>query len=213
VYARLVLAATLVSLLLILASPARANQYEPVGTAGNWTFYRNNAAKPFVNYFAPLAIGLKDTSGKAAVVTASRPNPGALRPGPYSVRTGQFYLDFYLAVNGLISDAWHTPVSFWPSDDATTTYASRLPIVSGIMMEKLGFDRDGLFDSAKTMVTMPVALTRELGNQLGASDSVVARFFNLSGAREELTFEAEGFGEAMDLLNEGCDLINQRFGD
>lgn len=189
-----------------------ANQYEAVDQIGNWTLYRNNGARIFENYSPPLAIGLESEDGQGAIIIDCRPELDALRPQRYSIRTAQFYLDFVPVMKGLISSPWVTPVAFWTQGSISPRFTTVLPFVSGLMLERLSFHLDSLYDEAKTVVNLSATLVRELNNQLDDGNVVIARFYDYNNRRMELAFDATGFNEAARTLQAGCARINQHAG-
>ncbi len=186
-----------------------SNQYEAVDQIGNWTLYRNNGARIFENYSPPLAIGLESQDGVGAIVIDCRPELDWLLPRQYSIRTAQFYLDFVPVMQGLVSSPWNTPVAFWTQDSIAPRFTTVLPFLSGLMLERLSFQLDSLYDEAKTVVNLPASLVRELNNQLEGGSVVIARFYDVNDQRMELAFDATGFNAAIQTLQAGCTRINQ----
>ena len=200
----------LVLLLAAVATPLQASQYQAVSSIGNWTLYRNNGARLYRNFAPPLAIGLESEDRTGAIVIDCRPEMDSpLVPKRYSIRTAQFYLDFVPSMEGLVSNPWYTPVSFWAEDSEAPRYTTRLPFVTGLMLERLSFNLDSLYDEARTVINLPFSLVRELDNQLGGGSVVVARFYDFDGRRRELTFDATGYADAERTLQRGCDRINE----
>ena len=196
-------------LLAAVATPLQASQYQAVASIGNWTLYRNNGARLYRNFAPPLAIGLDSGDRTGAIVIDCRPEMDSpLVPKRYSIRTAQFYLDFVPAMDGLVSNPWYTPVSFWAEDSEAPRYTTRLPFVTGLMLEKLSFNLDSLYDEARTVINLPFSLVRELDDQLGGGSVVVARFYDFDGRRRELVFDATGYADAESMLQRGCDRIN-----
>jgi hypothetical protein len=199
-----------VLLLAGVATPLQASQYQAVSTIGNWTLYRNNGARLYRNFAPPLAIGLESGDRTGAIVIDCRPEMDSpLVPKRYSIRTAQFYLDFVPAMEGLLSNPWYTPVSFWAEGSEAPRYTTRLPFVTGLMLERLSFNLDSLHDEARTVINLPFSLVRELDNQLGGGNVVVARFYDFDGRRRELAFDATGYADAERMLQRGCDRINE----
>lgn len=209
------LAMLLPSLLLLIvlvsvATPAEA-RFEGVAKAGDWIVYRDNTARPFDNFAAPLVIGTFDRSGAGAFAVQCRPDAALFAPTRYTISGGFLFLNFAPDSRGLLSSPWRAPVTLRVDGaESSTPYILRLPFVSGFLLEKLAADADALYDAAETVLLVPRWTIQSLQPEMRNGETLHARLYDSDGRRVDLAFSLDGYAAAQDALETACARINDR---
>ena len=192
------------------AGPAEA-RFVGVAKAGKWTIFRDNTARPFDNFAAPLVIGTFDLSGAGALAFQCRPDTAPFAPTRYTVSGGFLFLNFAPDSRGLLSSPWRAPVTLRVDGAETSTpYVLRLPFVSGLLLEKLAADADALYDAAETILSVPPWTTQSMQAEMRGGRTLHARLYDRYGRRVDLAFSLDGYAAARNALERACEKLNDR---